>query len=153
MRLSALLGTLALMFALAVLSLQTPRPRPLDAPADQFSATRAMVDVREIARAPHPLGSAEHRRVRQHLSSRLTELGFSVSEQTGSLTVGAVQRLQKEGGTPEAAGFQAVNLVAVRKGTQSGLPPILLMAHYDTGVLSPGAADDSTGIAAILEAA
>lgn len=153
MRLSVLLSTLALMFALAVLSLQTPRPRPADATADQFSAHRAMVDVREIAKAPHPLGSAEHQRVRQHLSTRLTELGFTVSEQTGSLTVKAVQRLQKEGGTPEAAGFAATNLIGIRKGTQSGLPPILLMAHYDTSVHSPGAADDSAGVAAILEAA
>lgn len=153
MRLSVLLSTLAMMFALAVLTLQTPRPRPMDAPADRFSASRAMVDVREIAKAPHPLGSTEHLRVRQYLAGRLSELGFSVSEQTGSLTVKAVQRLQKDGGAPEAAGFQAVNLIGIRKGRRADLPPLLLMAHYDTSVHSPGAADDSAGVAAILEAA
>ena len=151
MRFLVLLGSLILAFALAIVTTQSPRPRGLDAPAQQFSALRAMEDVQEIAQAPHPLGSAEHVRVRNYLAERLQQLGFSVTEQSGSLTMRAVARLQKSGGTPEAAGFNAVNLVALRQGKDPSLPPLVLMAHYDTVVGSPGAADDSTGVAAILE--
>lgn len=46
-------------FVLAWASSQPPGPLPATAPADAFSADRAMADVRRIARAPHPMGSAE----------------------------------------------------------------------------------------------
>jgi len=153
MRITILLASLVLALLLAVWSTQSPRPRALDAPETHFSAARAMVDVREIANAPHPLGSDEHTKVRGYLAQRLQTLGFEVSEQRGSLTIGAVQRLQRSGGTPNRANFEAVNLVAVRKGTDSRLPPLMLMAHYDTVVGSPGAADATSGVAAILETA
>jgi len=152
MRLSILLGSLALMFALAVLTLQTPSPRPIDAPPHLFSAERAMVDIRQISRAPHPLGSPENVRVKNYLAQRLTDLGFSVTEQKGDISLKGGQRLKREGGSPETTG-QAANLVAVRTGSQPDLPPLMLMAHYDTGVLSPGAGDDSTGVAVTLETA
>ena len=151
MRLSILLGSLALMFALAVLTLQTPRPRPHDAPPHLFSAQRAMDDVREISKAPHPLGSAENARVRAYLRQRLADLGFNVSEQRGDISLRAGRRLEREGGSPATA--QAVNLVAIRTGTRPDLPPLMLMAHYDTSPTSPGAADDSAGVAVILETA
>ena len=153
MRLSILLGSLALMFALAVLSLQTPRPRPVDAPPEAFSAQRAMIDIREISKAPHPLGSEENARVRAYLAKRLVELNFEVTEQTGDISLKAGQRLKREGGSPEANGAIATNLVAVRRGSQPDLPPLMLMAHHDTGATSPGAGDDSTGVAVILETA
>lgn len=153
MRLSILLGSLALMFALAVLTLQTPRPRPLDAPPQMFSAERAMVDIREISKAPHPLGSPENIRVRNYLAQRLRSLDFDVTEQKGDISLKGGQRLKREGGSPETSGAQATNLVAVRAGSKPNLPPLLLMAHYDTGPSSPGAGDDSTGVAVILETA
>ncbi|WP_297804820.1 M28 family peptidase [uncultured Brevundimonas sp.] len=151
MRLSILLGCLALMFGLAALTLQTPSPRPVDAPAEAFSAHRAMVDIREISKAPHPLGTAEHIRVREYLAGRLADLGFEVSEQTGDLTIKAVQRLKREGGDAASVGYKATNLIGIRQGARPDLPPLMLMAHYDTTVHSPGAGDDSTGVAVILE--
>ncbi len=76
MRLALLLGSLTLAFLLAVWTTQVPRPRPLDAPVAAFSAARAMTDIEQIARAPHPVGSAEHARVRAYLSERNTQLGL-----------------------------------------------------------------------------
>lgn len=151
MRFVVLLGSLLLAFAIAVLTTQSPRPRAIDAPDTVFSAQRAMVDVRQIARAPHPLGSAEHTRVRAYLTERLQQDGFEVTEQTGALTMRAVKKLEKAGGTPQAANYQAINIIGVRPGTDRSLAPLVLMAHYDTVVGSPGAADDTTGVAAILE--
>ncbi|WP_292037862.1 MULTISPECIES: M28 family peptidase [unclassified Brevundimonas] len=152
MRLALLFGTLTLAFALAVLTTQVPKPRPLEAPAAAFSAARAMTDVEQIARAPHPVGSTEHARVRTYLTARMTQLGLSPQEQTGPLSPGSIQRLKKAGGDPDAANNQAINLVGVLPGKDRSQPAVMLMAHYDTVVGSPGAADDSTGVGAILEA-
>lgn len=156
MRLALLLGSLALALALAAWSVQSPGPRPADAPLTRFSAARAMTDIEQIARAPHPVGSAEHARTRAYLRARLTQLGLQVSEQAGPLSPAAVQRLKRAGGDPAAANHQAINLIGVLPGQNRergrSQPAVMLMAHYDTVVGSPGAADDSAGVAAILEA-
>jgi hypothetical protein len=152
MRLALLFGSLTLAFLLAVWTTQVPRPRPLDAPAAAFSAARAMTDIEQIAQAPHPVGSAEHARVRAYLTARMTQLGLSPQEQVGPLSPGAIQRLKKAGGDPDAANNQAINLVGVLPGKDRSQPAVMLMAHYDTVVGSPGAADDSTGVGAVLEA-
>ncbi len=152
MRLALLFGSLTLACLLAVWTTQAPRPRPTDAPAGAFSAARAMIDIEQIARAPHPVGSPEHARVRAYLNDRLTQLGLQVSEQVGPLSPAAVKRLERAGGDPAAADNQAVNLIGVLPGKDREQPAVMLMAHYDTVVGSPGAADDSAGVSAILEA-
>ncbi len=152
MRLALLFGSLTLAFLLAVWTTQVPSPRPADAPAAAFSAARAMTDIEQIARAPHPVGSAEHTRVRAYLTNRMTQLGLSPQEQTGPLSPGSIQRLKKAGGDPDAANNQAINLIGVLPGKDRSQPAVMLMAHYDTVVGSPGAADDSTGVGAVLEA-
>lgn len=151
MRLALLFGSLTLAFLLAVWTTQAPKPRAADAPAVAFSAARAMTDIEQIARAPHPVGSPEHARVRAYLSARLTQLGLEVSEQAGPLSPASVKRLARAGGDPAAADNQAVNLIGVLPGKDRSQPAVMLMAHYDTVVGSPGAADDSAGVAAILE--
>lgn len=151
MRLGLLFGVLLVALALAALSLRTPVPAPATAPATAFSAERAMADVRQIARAPHPLGSAEHDRVRAYLNARMTQLGLSPQVQTGPLSPEAVRRLERWDIDPAAAGHQVRNLVGVLPGRDRSLPPIMMMAHYDSVPGSPGAADDAAGVAAILE--
>lgn len=150
MRLLWLVGSLGLALLIAVLTLQVPPPADADAPATAFSTDRAMVDVREIARRPHPVGSAEHARVRAVLLQRMTALGLQTSTQTGALSPAAVRRLEREGGS--AAGVELTNLIGVLPGRDSRLPAVALMAHYDTVPDSAGAADDTAGVAAILEA-
>lgn len=152
MRLVWLTGSLALALLLAVLALQVPRPAPADAPPSAFSGARALADVNEIARAPHPLGSAEHARVQAFLLSRLERLGLETSTQTGPISRGAARYLRQMGGDPAAAGYRAVNLIGVLPGRNPDLPAVALMAHYDTVPMSAGAADDSAGVAAVLEA-
>jgi hypothetical protein len=151
MRLGLLFGALLIALSLAALSLRTPAPAPASTPAVAFSADRAMADVRQIARAPHPLGSPEHARVRAYLSARMTQLGLSPQVQTGALSPAALKRLERWNIDPAAANHQVANLVGVLPGLDRSLPPILLMAHYDSVPGSPGAADDAAGVAAILE--
>ena len=151
MRLFWLVGSLALALLIGILALQVPAPAGEDAPATAFSASRAMTDVREIAQRPHPVGSADHARVRAVLLQRMSELGLQASTQTGPISRGSARYLRRMGGDPEAAGFTAVNLIGVLPGRNPALPAVALMAHYDTVPMSAGAADDSAGVAAILE--
>lgn len=151
MRMLWLVGSLALALLIAVLTLQSPRPAPLNAPATDFSAARAMTDVNEIARRPHPIGSADHARVQAYLLQRMTALGLETTTQTGPISTGSIRYLRKMGGDPEAANFSATNLIGVLPGRDPRLPAVALMAHYDTVPMSSGAADDSTGVAAVLE--
>jgi type IV secretory pathway VirB2 component (pilin) len=149
-RVGLLIGAMLLALVLAIVSLQTPRPLPADAPPTQFSAARAMVDIREIARNPHPVGSADHARVRDLLLLRMNELGLTPETQTGVLSPAAVRRLERDA-RPEAASAGVTNLIGMLPGRDREAAPLLLMAHYDTVPGSPGAADDTTGVAAILE--
>lgn len=152
MRLLWLIGSLVLALVIGVLTLQTPRPLGPDAPATAFSAARAMTDVRVIAQRPHPAGSADHARVQAHLLQRMAGLGLQTSTQAGPMSPGSIRRLTKEGGDPQAANFSVTNLIGVLPGRNPALPAVALMAHYDTTPHSPGAADDSAGVAAVLEA-
>ncbi|MDP3802923.1 M20/M25/M40 family metallo-hydrolase [Brevundimonas sp.] len=152
MRLFWLIGSLALALGLAAFTLQVPAPAGIGAPVTDFSAGRAMIDVREIAQRPHPVGSADHARVQALLLRRMAALGLQTSTQTGPISPGAIQYLREMGGDPEAADFAATNLVGVLPGRDPRLPAVALMAHYDTVPMSAGAADDSTGVAAVLEA-
>ncbi|MBU3975079.1 MAG: M20/M25/M40 family metallo-hydrolase [Alphaproteobacteria bacterium] len=145
-----LVGSLALALLLAALTLQVPAPAGADAPATAFSTERAMADVREIARRPHPVGSADHARVQAALLQRMAALGLQTSVQAGPLSPAAVRRLEREGGS--AAGIGVTNLIGVLPGQDPRLPAVALMAHYDTVPDSAGAADDTAGVAAILEA-
>lgn len=153
MRLWWLIGSLVVALGVGVLTLQVPRPAPATAPATEFSSDRAMIDIRAIAQRPHPVGSAEHARVQAYLMQRMGALGLQTSTQTGPLSPGAIRRLERAGGDPAAANFSATNLIGVLPGRDPALPAVALMAHYDTTVTSPGAADDSTGVAAALETA
>lgn len=138
---------LALGLALGAWSQRPPAPVSASAPATAFSADRAMADVAAIARKPHPTGSAEIVRVRDHLLSRINGLGLEVTIHVGE----GFRPYSRDGRALGAAAVQ--NLVGVLPGKDRTLPAILVMSHYDSVPNSPGAADDSTGVAAALEMA
>lgn len=142
----ALIGALAVAFAASL----PPAARPVDADLRLFSAGRAMVDVRSIAAAPHPTGSVESASVRRHLTRRLEGLGLEVTNQVFPLSAEGRARLETWSVRPPGE-VRGVNLVGLLPGRDHNQPAIALMAHYDTVAGSPGAADDSAGVAAILE--
>jgi hypothetical protein len=129
-----------------------PAPLPVDADAAAFSAGRAMADVRAIASVPHPTGSAANARARDYLVGRLRALGFGVRLVATPLVGKPLDRLAQWRGGP-ADGVAAISIVAVRPGSDSGQPAVMVMAHYDSVWASPGAADDAVGVAAALEIA
>jgi len=108
-----------------------PRAIPENAPPTAFSAKRAMKHVVAIAQRPHPIGSAEHDRVRDYLVAQLSILGLEpeVQHATGV-------------GTRYADAGRVQNILARIPGGQSGGPAVLLVAHYDSVEAGPGAGDD-----------
>lgn len=151
MRVLWLVGSLAFALLIAAVSLRSPEALGIGESRQDFAADRAMGDIREIARRPHPVGSVDHTRVQTYLLQRMAALGLETSVQTGPISDGAARYLRDLGGDPEAANFTASNLVGVLPGRRPELPAVALMAHYDTVPNSAGAADDSTGVATILE--
>jgi len=142
----ALLAALAGALLLAWTGTKTPAPAPASAPATAFSAERAMADIRQIARAPHPVGSAANARVRDILIGRMTALDLSPGTQTAQAFETRAVR-----GDGWLVGATVENIVGVLPGRDRALPALALTAHYDSVPASPGAADDATGLAVTLE--
>lgn len=136
---------LVLAIILTIAAIQKSGPPPIvgaGAPAADFSAARAMPDLREIAKLPHPLTSAENARVRGYLVKRLSEFGVAPEVQTA--TVAGVTR-------PGLRTFASVNNIVARVPGSASTGAIMLVAHYDSVPSGPGAGDDSAAVAAILE--
>lgn len=89
-----------------------------------------MNHVAQLAKAPHPVGSAAHSQARDYIAGQLTALGLK----------------------PEIQETTVSNIVAGIKGSRS-TKALLLVAHYDTVESAPGAGDDSSGVAVLLETA
>jgi hypothetical protein len=123
-----------------------PKPLSADAPADQFSAGRALSDIEIIARAPHPTGSPANFAVRAHLVERMTALGLDPQ-----VTVARPVWAREFAGKAYVTGARIENVTGVLPGRDRTAPALALMAHYDSVPRSPGAGDDATGVAAILE--
>ena len=136
--------------ALAVIAILPPAPKSADAPTAEFSAARAMEDVRIIAAEPHPTGSTENADVRAYLLNRLDSLGLETFETQSELPERALARLNRWSGA-EAVSQTFVNVIGVLRGSDSTKPALLLMAHHDTVWGSPGAADATMGVASIFE--
>ena len=146
----AVIVALAGAVLLAVIGTTPPAPRAAGAPEKMFSAGRAMADVRAIARAPHPTGSAENARVRRYLVQRLDGMGLTVRTSGTPMRAAAAERIAARTGMTVVRP-QVVNVVATLAGRDRTRPAVLLMAHYDSVFGSPGAADDGAGVATALE--
>lgn len=133
--------------ALGLLANRLPKPAPDTASATLFSAERAMHDVRAIATRPHPTGSPEIGETRRYLMARMAALGLKPQLRTQDAV--SARRYIKE----IAPAGRMRNIVGEYRGIDPALPAILVMAHYDTAPLSPGAGDDTSGVAVALEVA
>ncbi|MEV4570502.1 M20/M25/M40 family metallo-hydrolase [Nonomuraea sp. NPDC049419] len=140
------LGVLLLIGIAAIRDVTPAAVSPADAPEQAFSAQRAFRHVEEIAVAPHPVGTAEHARVREHLVGELRRLGLrpEVHESVGVAPRG-------EPGRPVTVG-RVFNIVAVIPGT-APTGRVFVTAHYDSVPEGPGANDDGAGTASAIETA
>lgn len=121
---------------------QGPAPKPANAPANEFSAVRALDAERATigGQAPHPNGSDANHAVRDRIVARLESLGYDAN----------VQRAFACNAHNTCATVE--NIIARLPAQQSG-PAVVLCAHYDSVFAGPGASDDGTGVASLLEIA
>ncbi|NIM95413.1 MAG: M28 family peptidase [Anaerolineales bacterium] len=94
-----------------------------------FSGERAMKHLPVIAHEPHPQGSSAQARVRDYLVEQLSTLGLETEIQRSGSLENVVARLH--GSKPTGA--------------------IVVLAHYDSTKASPGAVDNGSGVAVLLE--
>lgn len=141
----AVAAVLLLAFALvAWLGFAQDRPPPpagADAPAETFSAARAMGVLERILgdQRPHPTGSAANAAVRDAIVAELHAIGLEPQ----------VQRRFACGGFTCAT----VDNIVARVPGASPDDAVLLSAHYDSVAAGPGASDDGAGVAAVIETA
>jgi hypothetical protein len=142
----ALLALVAFSWVLQTYGQSRPEALPLAAPAQSFSAARAEQALARILgpEKPHPVSTAENARVRGRIVQELQRLGLHpVIHQSFACH------------PPHAGGLlicATVNdvMADVRPGPGKA---IILLAHYDSVPAGPGAADDESGVAAVVETA
>lgn len=129
---------------LAIYMQHPPATIAENAPAADFSSARALKYLSHLAQAPHPIGSAEHSAVRQYLSAALVAQGITPEIQTTTVVSPSQY--------PPYRAAMVSNVLGRLKGT-SNSQAVLLVAHYDTVPGAPGASDDGSSVAALLETA
>jgi hypothetical protein len=139
--------TLVFLLLVAIVALRylvPPAVVPASAPMTDFSAERAMEHVKVIAREPHPTGSIANTRVRDYIVAQFSSQGLKTEVQKSTSTTS-----WDIGGAPYSAGT-IQNVIATLPGTNS-TGALLLMAHYDSVATGPGASDNGSGVATLLE--
>lgn len=119
-----------------------PDALPASVSPQDFSSGRAMKHLEAIAQRPHPVGSPDHARVRDYLLAETTALGLTPEVQKTTA-------LKNDRGFPLLGGT-VENILVRLKGSSDG-QALLFVAHYDSVPTGPGASDDASGVAALLE--
>ncbi len=135
---------LLIVVAVGLLSLRSgaaPAPLPAGAPPGVFSAGRAMAVLERVLgdERPHPVGSAANAAVRDRILAEFDRIGVAARVRS-RFVCGAY------------ACTTVDNVLGHLPGAARG-DAILLTAHYDSVAAGPGAGDDGSGVATVLEAA
>jgi len=137
-----LVGLAASPFSKALLEESHSRPQPISPvpvlgaalSTPELDPDRLLADVRALSFVRDEAG--DRQRAADYIERSLTAAGWRVERQPF--------------GTGDRAGE---NLIATRSDTPPNRPKLLLAAHYDTVKDSPGADDNATAVATVLEAA
>jgi len=153
------LVVLGIAVALGYLQTVAPATVGADAPADQFSAERAMGLMERIAGTdePRPVGSVENARARAELVAAVEELGYDAIERKNQLTTQAFSPVKAiaidvpENTSPlETA--DTVNILVRVPGTDPDHSQAILVAgHYDSVPSGPGVSDDLHSVVSMVE--
>lgn len=133
-------GVLGLTWAAVRYARHVPEVIPAYAPLTLFSAHRATSDVQKMSQYSHATGSPGSAMILGYLMDQLRDLGLQPSVHTATAV-----------GTRYPVVGRVSNVVARLRGARSNGKAVLLMAHYDAVPASPGAGDDGSGVATILE--
>jgi len=126
--------------ALSILLVRPPAPLLEGAPADQYSAARALPHIQALAAQPHPPGTSAHAEAQAYVIAQLKQLGLEPQVQKAvAVRIHDVAHVE--------------NVLGRLPGSRGGGKAVLLVAHYDSVPTGPGASDDASGVAALLETA
>jgi hypothetical protein len=116
-------------------------------PPDGIDVDAAMRLVRELAAAgPREATSAAFESAADLVGQQLTDLGYAVNRQRFTVPAG------ESWGVPVPRG-ETANVVAMPPGLAPGDPHLVVGAHLDTVPQSPGAEDNASGVAVLVELA
>jgi len=147
--LRSLAGVVFLLIMLVLGYLQTQAPAARTDTGVDYAALSE--HVAKIAAKPHPMGSAANREVRDYIVQYFEGLGL----ETGVQKTTVVFRHPFRPKSPTIIG-NVENIFARLPGTGEGIgenQDLVLIAHYDSRADGPGAGDDASGTAAIMETA
>lgn len=100
--------------------------------------------LKQIAQAPHSIGTVEHARVLQYIQTTCLKLGLETSIQNTT-------SIYSFGGPRITAG-EVSNIIARIRGKNHS-KAVVVMGHYDSQPNAVGAGDDGAACAAMLESA
>jgi hypothetical protein len=139
-----LLATVTVLVAVALAVLVDTRGTGAFGGDQGFSVDRARADLSVLGRTPHPSGTPAHEAVRDHIVRALaaSSLDPRVSTDTPVLPMRDQSHVAAD----------VRNVTATIPGRDS-TGRVLLVAHYDSVSVSPGASDNGLGVASLLEIA
>ena len=135
--------------------LRGPAPLPATAPIQDFSEGRARQILKRLLgdESPHPSLSAENDRVREQIVRELTDIGLEVkTEDLESLTDQA-RNIVAEERQCDPKDVVARNVFGTIRNSAATGRPVMLVSHYDSSSVAPGAGDSCGNVAAIIECA
>jgi len=143
-RIISLVVLVAGIWLLSVFAPWRPEASGPEAPSTQFSAARADAVLGRILgeQRPHPAGSPEAEAVRGRILQELSALGVTAHTQTGMSCYGE----RRWDNIPCAT---VTNIIA--EAVPGAGKAVVLMAHSDSVAAGPGAGDDGSGVAILLE--
>ncbi|HEX5718519.1 MAG TPA: M20/M25/M40 family metallo-hydrolase [Thermoanaerobaculia bacterium] len=128
---------MALLLAACREAPEPPAPRPVvRVQGEAINIQQAMAHLRALAASPRPTGSPAEARAAAYIEKSLAAEGYRVERQPVPLP-----------------GGESANVVAFPELDPSVDRYLLVGAHYDTVVGSPGANDNASGVAVLLELA
>jgi hypothetical protein len=133
---ATILGVLGILFATLMPWFSSDE----DKKVTEFSTSRAFEHVEAIAQQPHYVGTKNHEVVANYIIKELQKLGLETTIQEG-YTLSDWGNLVK-----------SKNIMCRIEGSKN-TKALLLLSHYDSAPhsFSPGASDDASGVATILE--
>ncbi|QQP14531.1 M28 family peptidase [Lysinibacillus agricola] len=141
-----LLGLLT--FFISFSQFLSPSQQEVGETEKDFSSDRALNYLKEVAKEPHPIGSPANKKVRDYIVKHFQNIDVPVEIQTKP-----VKDISGGEYASEIGAENVENIIAKIQGTSGDDNAILLTAHYDSEIETPGASDDGYGVVTIMETA
>lgn len=106
----------------------------------EFNLSKAEEILSELAKAPHPIATAEHKRVHDFIADKAIAMGYQVQQDS-------LVEHDNRWGTQTITEIQ--NIIIIKPGS-APKGTIAFAAHYDSQPNTLGAADDAAPIAVML---